>query len=136
MLEAYCVLHAQGHAHSVEVWEADNQLVGGLYGVAIGRVFFGESMFSWKPDASKYALAYLASHLQMWGYRVIDCQLPSAHLERLGARQMERNEFIRRLTKWCHLPGKPSPWQVDYSQDVANWQPAAVSDRYVRRAGE
>ena len=93
-------------------------------------------MFSWKPDASKYALAYLVSHLQMWGYGVIDCQLPSAHLERLGAQQMERTKFVRLLAKWCHIAGKPSPWQVDYSFDVGDWQPAAVSNKYVRQAGE
>ncbi|MEM7294777.1 MAG: leucyl/phenylalanyl-tRNA--protein transferase [Pseudomonadota bacterium] len=95
MLEAYCALHQAGYARSFECWQND-ELVGGLYGVAIGEVFFGESMFSTTRDASKIALVHL---VQTGLYRLIDCQLPSAHLETLGARVMGRREFAAQLEK-------------------------------------
>jgi leucyl/phenylalanyl-tRNA---protein transferase len=129
MLEAYCQLHAQGCAHSVEVWHAqDGQLIGGLYGVALGRIFFGESMFSWAPDASKIGFAYLARHLQAWEYPLIDCQLPSPHMESLGAEMISRSHFLKMLTRYCPRRGKLSPWQIDPSLEVAAWRPAP-SDR-------
>jgi len=93
---AYCRLHALGRARSIECWAA-GELVGGLYGVALGRVFFGESMFSRRSDASKVALA----HLCTLGYALIDCQLPSAHLARLGAVTLPRRRFLRLLDAWC-----------------------------------
>lgn len=89
---AYCELHARGHAHSVEV-RLDGQLVGGLYGVLLGRVFFGESMFSRERDASKVALAWLAQRSLVAGLQLIDCQLPTPHLRSLGSRPMPRREF-------------------------------------------
>lgn len=96
MMAAYQRLHALGRAHSVEVWQAE-QLVGGLYGVALGRAFFAESMFSRRSNASKAALAHLAGVLGAQGFRFIDCQLPSPHLSRLGARDLPRPEFLRLL---------------------------------------
>jgi leucyl/phenylalanyl-tRNA--protein transferase len=96
MLKAYGVLHRLGHAHSVECW-TEGKLVGGLYGVAIGRVFFGESMFSRASDASKVAL----HHLCQQGFELVDCQLHTAHLSSLGARLMERDRFCERLEQLC-----------------------------------
>jgi len=98
LLRAYVALHRLGHAHSVEVWQ-DNEQVGGLFGVAIGAVFFGESMFSRSRDASKAALVELAARLQPSGCTMIDCQLPSPHLERLGARCIARRDFSALLER-------------------------------------
>ncbi len=96
MIGAYCKLFRLGHAHSVEVWMED-QLVGGLYGVTIGRIFFGESMFSRRTDASKIALAHLARQLERWNFGLIDCQMHTPHLATLGARPITRPEFIAHL---------------------------------------
>ncbi len=96
MIAAYCQLHRLGHAHSVETW-MDGELVGGLYGIALGRMFYGESMFSRRTDASKIALAHLAAQLARWNFGMIDCQMKTAHLISLGAREIPRNEFIARL---------------------------------------
>ena len=112
MIAAYCQLHELGLAHSVEVWDADG-LVGGLYGVSIGKGFFGESMFSRQADASKVALAWLAGQLWRWDFHFIDCQLPSAHLARLGVRLVPRREFARRLSAAGRHPDKPGPWRFD-----------------------
>ena len=92
MIEAYRSLHRLGYAHSVETW-IDGDLAGGLYGVAIGRVFFGESMFSRSRDASKIALAALVGHLKSAGFGLIDCQMHTRHLETLGAREIPRRRF-------------------------------------------
>ena len=99
MIDAYCALHARGFAHSVECWQ-DGELAGGLYGVAIGKVFFGESMFSRVTDASKVALATLCG----CGYELIDCQLPSDHLKRMGATEIPRREFMELLSYWREAP--------------------------------
>jgi leucyl/phenylalanyl-tRNA--protein transferase len=99
MIAAYCELHGRGFAHSVECWK-DGELAGGLYGVGIGRVFFGESMFSRVSDASKVALAALCQS----GYQLIDCQLPSDHLKRLGAMDLPRRQFMRLLEHWRGAP--------------------------------
>ncbi len=93
MRRAYEVLHQQGHAHSVEIWE-DGALVGGLYGVAIGRMFYGESMFSRQTDASKVALAALCERLLAHGFALIDCQVASPHLMSLGAVEWTRERFL------------------------------------------
>lgn len=98
MIVAYVQLHKAGYAHSVECW-LDNKLVGGLYGVAIGNVFFGESMFSRVSDASKVAFVFLAKQLQQWGYKLIDCQVYTSHLESLGANMISRKEFLTLLQK-------------------------------------
>jgi leucyl/phenylalanyl-tRNA--protein transferase len=93
MVQAYIQLHHQGHAHSIEVYENDH-LAGGLYGVAIGKVFFGESMFSCASNASKVALVYL---LKNTGYQLIDCQVENPHLKSLGAFNIERSAFVQQL---------------------------------------
>lgn len=112
MIEAYAELHRLGHAHSVESW-AGGELVGGLYGVAIGRMFFGESMFARRPDASKVALAHLAGQLDRWGFEMIDCQVATAHLASLGAREVPRDEFVRRVRTLIAQPPVPSSWRFD-----------------------
>lgn len=96
MCEAYEKLHQMGVAHSVEVWDKE-ELVGGLYGIALGKVFFGESMFSRASNTSKMALVYLAEHLQAWGFELIDCQVENTHLMSLGAQCISRKQFDRRL---------------------------------------
>jgi leucyl/phenylalanyl-tRNA--protein transferase len=111
MVDAYEALHRAGHAHSVETWIA-GKLAGGLYGVALGRVFFGESMFASAPDASKIALAHLARQLKRWDYGLIDCQMTTAHLARLGACEIPRAEFVRRLREL-----------VNYRQEFREWRP-------------
>ncbi len=112
MIAAYCRLHALGYAHSVETWQGD-RLVGGLYGVALGRAFFGESMFSRATDASKVALACLARQLATWGFHFIDCQLPTAHLASLGAEEVGRADFLSILEKALAGPDHPGPWRLD-----------------------
>ena len=97
MAEAYCRLHDQGIARSFEVWQED-ELVGGLYGVDLGHVFCGESMFSKVPNASKAAFITLARQLEKENYRMLDCQVHNSHLESLGAREIPRNEFLTLLT--------------------------------------
>jgi leucyl/phenylalanyl-tRNA--protein transferase len=112
MEEAYNRLHALGYAHSVEV-RRDGALVGGLYGVALGAAFFGESMFSRAPDASKVALVELARQLSAWGFRFIDCQLPSPHLASLGAEEVRRRKFMLLLAQALDLPGRTGRWTLD-----------------------
>jgi leucyl/phenylalanyl-tRNA--protein transferase len=109
MVAAYTRLFDAGYAHSVETWH-NGALVGGLYGVAIGRMFYGESMFSRMPDASKVALVALARQLQQWGFGLIDCQMETAHLASLGARTMPRSVFTARLAELVNLPHHPGPW--------------------------
>jgi leucyl/phenylalanyl-tRNA--protein transferase len=112
MKQAYGQLHKQGYAHSVECWH-DGQLVGGLYGIAIGRVFFGESMFTRRSDASKVAFVTLVQQLARWGFGVIDCQIHSQHLESLGAENITREQFSALLDEYCE---QPSPvWQLEPS---------------------
>ena len=117
MVQAYVQLADAGYAHSVEVWEGDD-LVGGLYGVALGRMFYGESMFSRRPDASKAALATLVAQLQRWGFELVDCQMSTSHLASLGAREMSRAEFVRHVARLAPQPAVPSPWRLD--EDLSN----------------
>lgn len=112
MMEAYGRLAALGHAHSVEVWEGP-ALAGGLYGVALGRMFFGESMFSRRPDASKVAVVALARQLARRGFELVDCQMSTAHLASLGAREIPRAEFLLHTSRLVSLPGMPAPWTLD-----------------------
>lgn len=112
MKQAYNRLHENGLAHSVESWQ-EGELVGGLYGVAVGRVFFGESMFTRITDASKVAFVHLVRQLQLWGFSVIDCQIHSAHLESLGAENIRRQRFTRLLDEYCNKPGQPLPWVME-----------------------
>jgi leucyl/phenylalanyl-tRNA--protein transferase len=116
MIEGYNRLHALGLAHSVEAWQ-EEKLVGGLYGIAIGRVFFGESMFARRTDASKVAFVHLVRQLEQWGYGLIDCQVQSEHLDSLGAENIQRRVFTRLLGKLCSEPGQPAPWVLDWSGD-------------------
>lgn len=113
MLEAYCDLHRLGHAHSVEVWDGE-ALVGGLYGVALGRVFFGESMFSRTSNASKLAFVHLVERLHGWGFEIIDCQMPTDHLFSLGARSISREAFRRELDLHCSV-AVADHWKPDAS---------------------
>ena len=96
MIEAYITLHHMGVAHSVEAWQGE-RLVGGLYGIGMGHAFFGESMFSWEPDASKIALVTLADHLRHYGFDFIDCQVTTDHLLSMGAVEISRDLFLDRL---------------------------------------
>jgi len=111
MQQAYCNLHEAGHAHSVEAWQ-DGQLIGGLYGIAIGQVFFGESMFAYKTDASKVAFVHLVHQLQAWEFQLIDCQVDSAHLQSLGASQISRREFANYLDTYCEAKPKGANWHI------------------------
>lgn len=111
MIEAYTRLHELGHAHSVEAWY-DGELAGGLYGVALGRVFFGESMFFRRTDASKVAFVHLVRQLHSWGFTLIDCQMTTGHLRRFGAAGIPRADFVRRLDA-CALEGSPAPWRFE-----------------------
>jgi len=129
MIDAYDQLHQAGHAHAVEVTNVAGELVGGLYGVSIGRVFFGESMFSRVRDGSKIALVWLAAHLHYWGYPLLDCQQATPHMLRMGAHGISRRDFSRMLAEYCTRPGHPAPWRVEPGLDVPNWQPAGVSAR-------
>lgn len=109
MYLAYTELHKQGVAHSFEAW-FEGELVGGLYGIAIGQVFFGESMFHRKTDASKVAFCCLVQQLTLWGYRLIDCQVHSNHLTSLGAEEISRNDFSKLLNQYCPLGVLDSAW--------------------------
>jgi leucyl/phenylalanyl-tRNA---protein transferase len=112
MLDAYTLLHKQGYAHSVETWQ-DGNLVGGLYGVALGGAFFAESMFTRVPDASKVALVSLVRQLEVWGFRLMDCQQSSPHVMALGAEEISRREFLDHLNTALTLPGRRGHWQFD-----------------------
>jgi leucyl/phenylalanyl-tRNA--protein transferase len=109
---AYLRMHELGYAHSVECWQ-EGELVGGLYGVAIGGAFYGESMFSRRTDASKVALAHLARYLESHRFRVIDCQMKTAHLASLGAREIPRRDFVAGLKEWTHIGEAPARWPAE-----------------------
>jgi leucyl/phenylalanyl-tRNA--protein transferase len=120
MQQAYRELHRLGHAHSVETW-IDGKLAGGLYGIAIGRAFFGESMFSLQRDASKIALAHLCAFLNAHDFGIIDCQMETAHLSSLGATPISRDDFAARLRVLTAVAVPAAPW------------PGAAIDGYFRR---
>jgi len=115
MQAAYTAMRDAGLAHSVEVW-MDGDLAGGLYGVGIGRMFFGESMFSRRTDGSKIAIAYLAAQMSAWGMPIIDCQMATGHLESLGARLVPRRVFLESVARLCAEPG-PRAWRFDEGLD-------------------
>lgn len=117
MKQAYIQLHETGLAHSVECWQGD-ELAGGLYGVAIGNTFFGESMFTRVTDASKVAFVHLVRQLNQWGFSLIDCQIHSTHLESLGAESISRERFVQLLDQHCNKPGIPVPWKMDESEKL------------------
>ncbi|MES1946390.1 leucyl/phenylalanyl-tRNA--protein transferase [Salinisphaera sp. C84B14] len=112
MRAAYAKLHALGNAHSIEVWR-DGMLIGGLYGVAIGRMFFGESMFSRERDASKIALVWLARQLHAWGFPLLDGQVGSGHLYRMGAIDLPRSKFLKIVRQSIDKPAPQAPWRFD-----------------------
>lgn len=109
MIAAYCHLHRQGHAHSVEVF-SEEKLIGGIYGVAIGRMFFGESMFSAQSGASKLALAGLGRILHSWAWPLLDAQVENPHLQSMGAVFKPRVEFVEELARLCGLAEMPGLW--------------------------
>ena len=111
MIEAYTQLHSMGYAHSFEVWQ-ENHLVGGLYGISLGHAFFGESMFHTVTDASKIALYYLCKTMEAWNFDFIDCQLPTTHLQRLGAKVIARREFLHLLDLSLENPDKKGIWSI------------------------
>lgn len=113
MIAAYARLHEAGYAHSVETW-IGGELVGGLYGIALGRAFFGESMFSRASDASKLAFAHLVRQLRRWDFGLIDCQMETAHLASLGAKPIPRTEFIQRLDTLVNCADRLGPWTFDH----------------------
>ncbi len=112
MVAAYTDLHRRGRAHSVEVW-VEGRLAGGIYGVALHGAFFGESMYSRVPDASKVAITWLTEQLWHWGFHFLDCQLNNPHLARLGAREISRTEYLRRLRTALTTPHRGGRWQWD-----------------------
>ncbi len=117
MIDAYCELHAMGDAHSAEAW-VDGKLVGGLYGVQLGRVFCGESMFAHVAEASKVALVEMVRHLMDFNIALIDCQVHTDHLERFGAVQWPRGQFLQRLAEWVDQPLREGAWvQVGTNTD-------------------
>jgi len=113
VIQAYCELHDLGIAHSIESY-LDDKLVGGLYGVVVGKVFCGESMFAHETDASKSAYATLIKHLKYWGYDFIDCQVPTNHLKSLGAKEVSRDYFLERLNK-SNFEKLEHFWEIDTS---------------------
>jgi len=112
MIAAYCALHEQGLAHSIETW-IDGELAGGLYGVALGRMFYGESMFTHAADASKIALVHLVRQIERWHFGMIDCQMHTRHLASLGAREIPRADFMRKLQELVDYPGVTGHWELD-----------------------
>lgn len=113
MLEAYCWLHEMGWAHSVEVWNQEGNLVGGLYGVSMGNCFFGESMFALESNASKVGYITLVRQLEEWGIGLIDCQIHTAHLESLGARLIPRYPFLQELAECLKVNTRKGKWRFD-----------------------
>ena len=133
MMDGYEALHRMGYAHSVEVWQGE-ALVGGLYGVSLGRMFFGESMFSAAADASKVALAHLARQLATWRFTLIDCQIMNDHLASLGARPMPRQRFLDLVAANGKRRTRRGRWRLD-AMPPAEWRRTSTDARPVRRPG-
>jgi leucyl/phenylalanyl-tRNA--protein transferase len=112
MMEGYLALHAEGLAHSIEAWQ-DGELVGGLYGVSLGGTFFGESMYTEVPDASKVAFATLLANLVLWCFPLVDCQSWTEHLERFGAEEWPRPRFLAALGRALRQPTLQGPWTLE-----------------------
>jgi leucyl/phenylalanyl-tRNA--protein transferase len=117
MREAYQELFELGFAHSAETWQA-GELVGGVYGVSLGGAFFGESMFTLRPDASKVALVTLVRQLAAWGFDFLDCQVHTPHLEKLGARAWPREAFLRALRETLRRETRRGHWQLEAGRVV------------------
>jgi len=110
MISAFCELHELGFAHSAEAWQ-EGELVGGVYGVALGAAFFAESMFTRRSDASKVAFVRLVRRLERWGFHFVDCQVHTEHSERLGAREWPRARFLELLARALDVPTRRGPWR-------------------------
>lgn len=121
MYLAYVRLHNLGIAHSVEIWNEKDQLVGGLYGIATGGVFSGESMFSKERDVSKISFVALAWHMQHWGYTLIDCQIANSHLSSMGAENISRKKYLQTLKTSRYFDN--GNWQYEQDSDLSRWQP-------------
>lgn len=121
IMNAYWDLHQGGYAHSVEVRDQDGRLVGGLYGVAIGNVFFGESQFSHADHTSKIAVAYLHAHLAQWGFALRDGKWMTPHLATLGFHAVARSDYLAQLDRHAAVDRKPDRWRVDETFDIASW---------------
>lgn len=122
IMKAFWALHKAGYAHSVEVWDGSDQLVGGLYGLAIGDVFFGESQFATAEHASKVAITVLHCHLAEWGFELRDAKYISPHLTTLGFRNISRKTFQALLQRHASTEGRVGPWSVDDTIDVPRWK--------------
>jgi leucyl/phenylalanyl-tRNA--protein transferase len=116
--EGYLGLHELGYAHSIEAWRED-ELVGGLYGVSLGRTFAGESMFASEPDASKIAFTTLLGHLARWGFKIVDCQVYTEHLARFGATMWPRERFLSLWREATNQPSLPGPWRLTLDPEEA-----------------
>jgi leucyl/phenylalanyl-tRNA---protein transferase len=127
IIEAFTHAFHAGVAHSVEVWDGSGDLVGGAYGLAVGRVFFTESQFSRKRDASKVGFATLNCHLQRWGYLLNDGKHLTGHLSQLGFTLIPKRSFNALLVKACSRPGRDGRWEVDRNIDIANWNPKSAA---------
>ena len=112
MIRAYCQLHEMGYAHSAEAW-SEGKLVGGVYGIALGAAFFGESMFTKKPDASKVAFVHLVRQLQAWDFHLLDCQMETPHLARFGATPWPRTRFLKALERALEEQTRKGQWNQD-----------------------
>jgi leucyl/phenylalanyl-tRNA---protein transferase len=123
IVTAYSDLHDAGLAHSVECW-MDGELAGGLYGIALGKVFFGESMFMRRTDASKIAFAHLVAQLTVWGFELIDCQQETEHLASFGASPISRKDFLQRIERLIHSEASvPRSGRWQFSVDLRGAQP-------------
>ena len=118
LLKGYGSLHRKGLAHSIEAWFHD-ELVGGLYGVSLGKMFCGESMFALEPDASKIAAVTLFGNLKSWGFTFVDCQVYTDHMARFGAVEWRRSRFLTALRKTRAEPNRPGPWRLDLDPQEA-----------------
>jgi len=134
IMEAYWNAYKAGYAHSVEVWDADGRLVGGLYGMAIGKVFFGESQFSAVEHTSKIALVALHRHLREWGYQVRDGKWMTPHLASFGFKAVPREEYRALLGRHVNEPGRVGRWSVDPSLDLSDW-PGTPSRELIEMKG-
>lgn len=125
IMHAFWALHEAGYAHSVEIWDEDCKLVGGMYALAIGGVFFAESRFAKSDSASKLGVAVLHHHLDHWGFGLRDAKWMSGHLANLGFRLVDRASFEGLLGEHTNRPGRIGRWEVDESLDTASWLPPA-----------
>lgn len=128
MQAAYLALHRQGHAHSIEVFDGDGRLVGGLFGLAFGRMFCGDSMYSAESGASSLALAMLAGRLRHWGWPIIDAQVANDHTRRLGVETWPRTAYLAALAGLRDAPGMPGTWREAFGDWPASSLAGAVAD--------